>query len=209
MIDSRDIKELHSTLQRGYLELEKRAKEKGIPIKLTNTYRDNNYQNHLYKQGRPVGRKVTNAKGGQSFHNYKLAFDICINKVGDAYNKDLLKQVGKMWEDIGGEWGGSWKQFVDMPHFQFTNGKTINDLQKGYKMPEDTKMKWEVNSPIKVEEVKKYMIRETKILLNGKEEIVTAILDKDMNYIKLRDLEKLGFKISYDENRKIPVIDNK
>lgn len=36
-------------------------------------------QNDLYAQGRTKqGKKVTNAKGGSSFHNYGLAVDFCL-----------------------------------------------------------------------------------------------------------------------------------
>mgnify|MGYP003623833130 CR=1 FL=1 len=43
---------------------------------------------------------------------------------------------------MGLEWGGAWTGFIDKPHFQWTNGLTLAQLQKG-DYPPDIKMKWE------------------------------------------------------------------
>ena len=202
MINSRDIKDLHPTLQRGLNELIRRCKELNLPILITQTYRDNEYQDLLFNK-KP---KVTNARGGQSMHNFRCAFDFCKNVKGKEYNDPIFfNQVGKIWTEMGGEWGGNWTGFVDKPHCQFTNGRKDSDIfNKRYVMPNDTKMKWELISQ-NPQEV--YMIRDLKVLLNGKEETVSAILEKDVNYIKLRDLEKLGLKVSYDEVKKMPIIE--
>ena len=139
-------------------------------------------------------------------HNFRCAFDFCKNVKGKEYNDPIFfNQVGKIWTEMGGEWGGNWTGFVDKPHCQFTNGRKDSDIfNKRYVMPNDTKMKWELISQ-NPQEV--YMIRDLKVLLNGKEETVSAILEKDVNYIKLRDLEKLGLKVSYDEVKKMPIIE--
>ena len=96
-------------------------------------------QNALYAQGRTKpGAKITNAKGGQSYHNYGLAIDI-VFLVGNAASWDTKTDFdndGKSdWQEVvaifkrhGWEWGGDWK-FTDMPHFQKTLGKSIADLQ--------------------------------------------------------------------------------
>lgn len=52
------------------------------------------------------------------------------------------------------------------------------------------------------------LIDTTKILLNGKEFTVERILKNGTNFIKLRDLEKLGLKIDYDETKKMPIINS-
>jgi len=126
MINSRDVKELSPKLQELYKKLESECTKLNIPIKLTSTYRDVEYQNMLFNKV----PKVTNAKGGDSYHNYRLAFDICINIKGKEYDKPLLTQVGNIGKKLGLEWGGDFKKIVDMPHFQFTNGKTIAMLKK-------------------------------------------------------------------------------
>lgn len=104
------------------------CKEEGITIKITNAYRSSAEQNALYAQGRTKkGKIVTNAKGGQSFHNYGVAFDFVPIIKGKAAWKDeeLFRKVGKIGESLGLEWGGSWKGFLDLPHFQCTLGYTI------------------------------------------------------------------------------------
>jgi len=208
MINSRDIKDLHPTLKRGVEELLRRCKEKGLPVLITSTYRDNEYQNMLFNQ-RPI---VTKLRGGQSLHNHRLAFDFCKNIKGQEF-KDIafFEAVGKIWTEMGGEWGGHWTNPVDRPHCQFTNGRTVSDISsKKYVMPNDVKMKWEMstgNSTTTNKEEKKYMLRDLKVLMENKEQTVSAILEKEENYVRLRDLDKMELKISYDENKKMPVIE--
>jgi peptidoglycan LD-endopeptidase CwlK len=103
-------------------------------------------QNALYAQGRTKpGAKVTNAIGGQSYHNYGLAIDIVLLLDTDGNGtyetaswetaKDFDADTIADWQEIvrifamhGWEWGGNWK-FRDMPHFQKTFGYTIKQLQ--------------------------------------------------------------------------------
>lgn len=100
-------------------------------------------QNDLYAIGRTKlfdsnGKrlgKVTNAKGGQSIHNYGLAFDIVLLKDKDSngsfetaswedtidFDKDGKAdwmEVVNIFKNRGYEWGGDWKSFKDKPHFQ-------------------------------------------------------------------------------------------
>ncbi len=210
MIDSKEIKYLHPTLQRAANELIKRCKQSGIRIIITSTYRDNEYQNTLYAKGRmTAGKIITNARGGESIHNYALAFDfapLLSNGQIDWSGKDpQWRKVGEIGAKMGLEWGGNWKGFVDLPHFQFTNGLTIKQLQQGKKVPQDCKMKWEI------EELKKdddeEMIKELTVLYNGSPVVVESSFKNDTNYVKLRDLEKFGFKVSYDEAKKLPALE--
>ena len=53
------------------------CKQEGIDILVTSTYRDLESQAALYAQGRTApGKRVTNAKPGQSYHNWRVAFDV-------------------------------------------------------------------------------------------------------------------------------------
>lgn len=106
-------------------------------------------QNDLYAQGRTKsGKIVTNAKGGQSYHNYGLAIDIVLLKDTDGNgtfdtaswetNVDFdgdgvadWREVVNIFKRYGWEWGGEWR-FKDDPHFQKTFGNSIADLQKKY-----------------------------------------------------------------------------
>ncbi|MCL2611273.1 MAG: M15 family metallopeptidase [Defluviitaleaceae bacterium] len=145
MTNSREIKELHSILQRGYAELVRRMKEKGFGYMGTSsTYRCHNYQNYLYAQGRTApGNIVTYAKGGESIHNFRLAFDIYQNIRGKEYEEIFLNTAGKIWTEMGGTWGGNWTGFIDKPHFEYTGGLTLRQLQIGQRLANDAKMPWE------------------------------------------------------------------
>ena len=109
--------------------------------RFAHTYRSNKEQDLLYAK-RP---KVTNARGGESYHNYGLAIDIVLLKDtnGDGTfetaswetNVDFdgdgvadWMEIVKIFKSYGWEWGGDWK-FTDMPHFQKTYGLSIKQLQ--------------------------------------------------------------------------------
>lgn len=104
--------------------------ELGIQLRVIQGLRTIAEQNTLYDQGRTTpGNKVTNAKGGQSFHNYGLAVDVVLIKNGEAVWSPVSKDVVDIGTSLGFEWGGNWKSFKDYPHFQMTFGKTIKQLQ--------------------------------------------------------------------------------
>lgn len=102
-------------------------------------------QDALYAQGRTkAGAKVTNAKGGQSYHNYGLAIDIVLlvdkDKNGsfetaswdlktdfDGDGKSDWMEIVAIFKRYGYEAGIDW-HFKDAPHFQKTFGKSINEL---------------------------------------------------------------------------------
>jgi peptidoglycan LD-endopeptidase CwlK len=110
------------------------SRKVGIAIKITETLRTIAEQDRLYAQGRDKpGKIVTNCRGGESFHNYGVAFDFCPMKNGKAdwNNLEQFEKVGRMGEALGLEWGGSWKKFPDRPHFQYTAGYSIKDFQQG------------------------------------------------------------------------------
>jgi peptidoglycan LD-endopeptidase CwlK len=145
LINSRNINDLHPTLKRGAIELLKRLENLGLKPLITATFRDVEYQNSLYAKGRTAsGSIVTNARGGESIHNYRLAFDLCKNVKGQEFSDlSFFNTAGEIWQDMGGEWGGNWLTFQDKPHFEFTNKLTLKELQNGKKMDDNTKMKWE------------------------------------------------------------------
>jgi peptidoglycan L-alanyl-D-glutamate endopeptidase CwlK len=62
---------------------------------------------------------VTNAKGGYSNHNFGIAFDIGVFENGKYLgNSPSYRVVGPIGTALGLEWGGNWKTFVDLPHYQ-------------------------------------------------------------------------------------------
>jgi len=74
------INDIFPLVKKKFKALQFFAKLLGTPIKMVEGYRSAERQNELYKQ-RP---KVTNAKGGESMHQYGIALDYCFAK-GVAY----------------------------------------------------------------------------------------------------------------------------
>ena len=121
MINSRKIQDLNPQVQEMCLEFIERCKAKGIDVIITSTYRDNEAQAALYAQGRTTpGRRVTNAKPGQSMHNHRIAFDFVPVVHGKAMWNDLetFAKCGIIAESVGLEWAGRWKRFKELAHCQ-------------------------------------------------------------------------------------------
>ena len=105
-------------------------------IRITQGLRTFQEQTQLYAIGRTKpGKKVTNAKPGQSIHNYGLAVDICLIIDGKTASWDTAKdwdndQIADWYECVkifakhGWQWGGNWKTFKDLPHFEKKSIKT-------------------------------------------------------------------------------------
>lgn len=87
----------------------------------TRTYDE---QEVLYSQGRNErpGQIITNAKGGQSNHNFGIAWDIGIFDNTGKYVTDDEKYISlstivlAILDSL--EWGGNWHSFKDYPHYQ-------------------------------------------------------------------------------------------
>ncbi len=109
-------------------------KELGIKLRVTSGLRTWEEQTKLYNRGRTSpGKRVTNAKAGQSYHNYGLAFDVVEIKNGKAiWNNPNWKRIAAIGKSLGFEWGGDWK-FTDKPHFQMNFGKHHTELAKLYR----------------------------------------------------------------------------
>lgn len=93
--------------------------------------------------------KVTKAKGGFSYHNYGLAFDIVllVDKDGNGSyesaswetNVDFDGDGKADWQEVvtiakqyGWIWGGDWAGFPDKPHFEKTFGYSVRQLLAMY-----------------------------------------------------------------------------
>jgi peptidoglycan LD-endopeptidase CwlK len=127
-------KDLLPLVQKKLQEHKDVCKKHGLYFQVTSTYRSVEAQNALYAQGRTnKGNIVTNAKGGQSFHNWRVAYDFVplVNGKADWSNDALFGAIGFFGQQIGLEWGGAWSGFKDMPHMQLTLGYTFDDFIKG------------------------------------------------------------------------------
>lgn len=104
----------------------------GMPVRIVEGFRSIERQNQLYSQGRTTaGNIVTNAKGGESFHNYGVAVDFVFRKEGYNATEAQWQTLGRIGEAQGFEWGGRWKGFVDKPHFELKLGNSLKDFQSG------------------------------------------------------------------------------
>ena len=127
----KNIATLHPRVRPFARALIEKAAGQGIIIKVTSATRSFAEQDELFAQGRTKpGRKVTNARGGFSNHNFGIAIDITIFK-GSAdpeqaktpvFESPLYKVIGALGTEIGLEWGGNWTSIVDEPHFQLRPG---------------------------------------------------------------------------------------
>ena len=138
MISSRSLDDLLPAVKERVERFIASAKTEGIDLLVTSTYRDNESQNTLYAQGRTAaGKIVTNAKAGESFHNFRCAVDVVpiVNgkPVWDT-SYQVWQTIGKLGKEAGLEWAGEWKTFKEMAHFQYTGGLSLAKLQKGVKI---------------------------------------------------------------------------
>ena len=134
MINSRDLKDLDPYVAGLAKQFIAACKKQGIDLLVTSTYRDNESQNALYAQGRTkAGRIVTNAKAGQSFHNYRLAFDVVPIVNGKPQWNDFrtFQKIGAIGKSVGLDWAGDWKTFKELAHFQWTGGLSLAQLKAG------------------------------------------------------------------------------
>ena len=122
---SRNVADLHPELARRWLlasQAYNAAHAGGPQVFLTQTYRSPADQAADYARGRTApGKVVTNAKPGQSLHNYypALAFDVAF-KQGATVNWDvaLFAAFAAIAKSYGLAWGGDWQSFHDNPHFE-------------------------------------------------------------------------------------------
>lgn len=122
--------------------------EQGFPdhvkVRIVQGLRTIEEQNKLYAQGRTApGHRITNARGGSSYHNYGLAFDFAIlyndTELSWDINYDFDKDGVKDWQEVvqvfkaaGWTWGGNWKTLKDNPHLQKTFKYGWRDLLAKY-----------------------------------------------------------------------------
>lgn len=124
MINSRNIDDLDPiprSVCRSHIAA---CANRGIEIIVTSTYRDAESQEQLWKIGREPGdtrKRVTNARAGHSWHNFRCAYDV----VPVIQGKAVWNAKDPVWQEVveagiavGAEAGARWKTFPDLPHFQ-------------------------------------------------------------------------------------------
>lgn len=141
---------MHPVVKERVDRLIQQTAEKGIAIVITDGFRSAEQQNEIYAKGRTLeGNIVTNAKGGESYHNFGLAIDFAIetpagdvlwdlNYDGNANGQSDWLEVVETAKALGFEWGGDWREIKDYPHLQMDFGLSIRELQAGERPPNIT-----------------------------------------------------------------------
>lgn len=141
---SRLLSELHPQVEAMARAFLSGCAAQGIEVLITCTYRPAYEQDELYALGRTKpGKIVTNAKGGQSSHNFtmggkpaSLAFDVVPLRLGkpvwglagdgldddpsddDKDDLELWQRVRAIAENVGLASASRWTKFREWPHFE-------------------------------------------------------------------------------------------
>ena len=120
---------LHPNLQKFFIEL---LRISPYDFSISQGVRIAEEQNKLYQQGRTVpGKVITNCDGYKikSKHQIKsdgfgYAGDIAILVDGkvtweEKYYKEVARAGRVLMQKYNIEWGGDWKNFKDLPHFEY------------------------------------------------------------------------------------------
>ncbi|WML37259.1 peptidoglycan-binding protein [Clostridium sp. OS1-26] len=124
-----------ASLAQQFLDL---CNANGLNVTVVEAFRSWDEQDALYAQGRTTaGDIVTDAEGGDSYHNWGLAFDCAPLENGAIAWDDIdtFNKMGALGQQVGLEWGGNWTSYditlVDPPHFQYTFGLSTEQLLEG------------------------------------------------------------------------------
>ena len=134
MYHSRDIADLRADVRANCIIFIDLCKEAGLPVLITETVRDDEYQRYLAANG-----YASKTATRPTFHSVKagLAFDICKNVKGHEYDDlSFFDRCGQIAKQVGFSWGGDWKSFPDKPHIQWdAHGKYTGSMILAGKYP--------------------------------------------------------------------------
>lgn len=135
-INEAALAKLHPELARRVRGILALAKREGYTLQIVQGLRTFAEQDALFAKGRTKpGAKVTNARGGKSWHNYGLAVDLAPVINGRvSWNEKLFNWslIGKWAKAVGLSWGGSWLSFKDRPHVEMSFGISISEALSLY-----------------------------------------------------------------------------
>lgn len=116
-----------------------RVRTAQLDIRILSGTRSYAEQNALFRQGRfgNAGPRVTNARGGQSNHNFGIAWDIGVFE-GRAYlgESPLYDRAAEIGLVEGLSWGGNWISFQDRPHYQLDTGLGVSETRRLFEQGE-------------------------------------------------------------------------
>lgn len=128
----RHIASLQLNAQEAARGLLCRARTAGLDARIISGTRGYAEQNRLFRRGRygNAGRRVTNARGGRSNHNFGIAWDIGLFDAG-RYITDhgAYERAADVGLSDALEWGGAWSRFPDKPHYQIATGLGVASVR--------------------------------------------------------------------------------
>lgn len=149
----RGLDKLHPEVRAKAERLQALCRENGLPLLITETWRSEEEQSALYAKGRTApGKVVTNCKYPYSPHCWGAAFDFCRNVRGREYETTdgFFEKVGRLGKSVGLFWGGDFKTFKDMPHFEdpaFVVNNSVRTLIEKWGMPNAFRDSWANEEP--------------------------------------------------------------
>jgi peptidoglycan L-alanyl-D-glutamate endopeptidase CwlK len=131
----RRLKQLHPAVAAAVIATIADLADKGTVVEVVQGLRTYEEQDALFAKGRTApGQIVTQARGGESNHNFGLAADLCpfTNDKPD-WNAPMAvwAAIGTAAMAHGLEWGGQWKKFLDKPHVQLPS-MTVKECASCY-----------------------------------------------------------------------------
>lgn len=126
-INEQRVSRLHAPFQALVRQFLAECAKTGYRLRVTHGHRSLEEQAKLYAQGRTApGKVVTNAKPGSSAHNYAAAIDVVfLDAKGQPDWNGPWAAIGAIGQKLGLVWGGSFKTFVDRPHFEWKEWRTL------------------------------------------------------------------------------------
>lgn len=137
-----NFKKAERDLSRLYPDIKTRISKVLVDMKqhykemfVTEGFRSFERQNYLYAHGRTLEdtKIITNAKPGESFHNYGLAIDLAFKDIEPWSAQHPWDDFGRIAKSHGFLWGGNFTSFKDRPHIQLGYGMSIDEIQELYK----------------------------------------------------------------------------
>lgn len=147
--NKQNIAKLHPLVQNLAWQFIEACNAKNICVLIYSTLRSYDEQQKLWQQGRDengnkIGKTVTNAKPGYSWHNFGLAWDCVVVKNGKAdWSQESYKKIGPIGQQLGMAWGanqkhgGNYKTINDMPHFEYHPNLTLKEARQRFEQNED------------------------------------------------------------------------
>ncbi|PFN53279.1 peptidase M15 [Bacillus thuringiensis] len=107
-------------LAKEFLQL---TKTNGLDVRIDSVFWNWSEQDWLFSLGRwKPGKRFTNARDRESYHNWGLAFDAAPYENNSIPWGDIkkFKQMSYIGEQLGLNWGGRFTNLVDYPHFEYS-----------------------------------------------------------------------------------------